>query len=105
MILKLSELRVVAFTKFAKESEKIIVTFVDIEYQKLISHSVTRWLSLYLSLPRMLQMYPASQSYFMSIDKPTVVQKRFFGNYLSELCFKTLKHLRSFLVVMSKFRI
>jgi len=26
MILKLSELRVVAFTKFAKESEKIIVT-------------------------------------------------------------------------------
>jgi len=41
MILKLSELRVVAFTKFAKESAKTIVA-VDIAYQKLISHSVTR---------------------------------------------------------------
>jgi len=40
MILKMSELRVVTFTKFAKESEKTIVT-VDTEYQKLISHSVT----------------------------------------------------------------
>jgi len=29
---------------------------VDIQYQKLISHSVTRWLSLYPSLPRMLPM-------------------------------------------------
>jgi len=46
MIFKLSELRVVAFTKFAPESEKTIVT-VDIEYQKHIAHSVTRWLSLY----------------------------------------------------------
>jgi len=27
---------------------------------------------------------PASNSYFMSIDKPAVVLKRFFGNSLSE---------------------
>jgi len=32
--LKLSELRVVAFTKFAKENEDFC-DFVDIEYQKL----------------------------------------------------------------------
>jgi len=50
---------------------------VDIEYQKRISHSVTRWLSHYPSLPRMLQIYAASHSYFMSINKPTVVLKRF----------------------------
>ena len=62
--------------------------FVDIEYQKHIIHSGTKWLSLYPSLPRMLQMYPASHSYFMSIDKPTVVLKRFFGNSLSELCLR-----------------
>ena len=55
--------------------------FVDIAYQKLISRSVTRWLSLYPSLPRMLQLYPASHSYFMSIDKPTVVLKRFFWKF------------------------
>jgi len=62
MILKLSDVRVVAFTKFAKESEKTC-DFVDIEHQKLISHIVTRWLSLYPSLPEMLQIYPASYSY------------------------------------------
>jgi len=60
---KLSELRVVAFTKFAKESEKTIATFWLLSTKRLISHSVTRWLLLYPSLPRMLQMYPASHSY------------------------------------------
>ena len=80
MILKLSELRVVAFTKFAKEGENYC-DFVGIEYQKLISHIVTKWQSLYPSLPRTLQMYPASHSYFMSTDKPTVVLKRFFWNF------------------------
>jgi len=67
----------------SKKIEKTIVT-VDIEYQKLFSRSVTRWLSLYRSLLRMLPLYPASNPY--SIDKPTVVLKRFFGNSLSEFC-------------------
>jgi len=32
-------------------------------------------------------MYRAlHSSYFLSIDKPTVVLKRFNGNYLSKLC-------------------
>jgi len=35
-------------------------------------------MSLYPSLLRMVQMYPASHSYSMSIDKPTVVLKRCF---------------------------
>jgi len=59
---------------------------MDIAYQKRISRSVTRWLSLYRSFPRMLQLYPARNSYFISIDKPTVVLKRFFLYYLSEFC-------------------
>jgi len=72
--------------------------FVNIEYQKRISP--------YPNLPRMLQMYPASHSSFMSIDKPTVVLKRFFRNYPSELCWThwdTCNHL--WLLLMSKFRI
>jgi len=73
--LKLSELRVVAFAEF--EEWKDCCDFVDIEYQKLIFRSVARWLSLYRSLPRMLRLHPASHSYFMSIDKSTVVLKRF----------------------------
>jgi len=59
MILKMSELCVVAFAQFAKKSVKIIVNFWILSV-KNISHSVTRWLSLYPSLPRMLQMYSVS---------------------------------------------
>jgi len=48
-------------------------------------------------------MYLASHSYLMTIDKPTVVLKHFFGSSLNELC---LKHSQSFqLLLMSKFRI
>jgi len=99
MILKLSELRKVAFTKFTKESEKTIVA-----YQKLISHSVINLLSLYPSLPmqRMLQMYPASHSYFMSIDRPTVVLKRFFWKFFQRTLFKRLRYLQSFLVAFNE---
>ena len=74
--------------------------FVDIEYQKHIAHSVTRWLSLYPSLPRMLKLYPASHSYFISTHKPTVVLKRFFFYSLNELC---LRHWAIFNHLMSSF--
>jgi len=53
--------------------------------KKDIAHSVTRWLSLYASLPRMLQVYPASPSYFVYNHKSTVALKHLFGNSLSEL--------------------
>jgi len=54
--LKLSELRVIVFAQFAKKEWEDYYDFVEIEYQKHISRSVTRWLSLYRSLPRMLQV-------------------------------------------------
>ena len=74
--------------------------FVDAEYRKLLSHSVTRWLSLYpYSLSRMLEMYPALQSYFTSIDKPPTVLKRFYEAPLSELY---LKHLQSLIAVFNE---
>jgi len=56
----MSELRVAAFAQFAKKEWQDHCNFVDIEGQKLISHSLIRWQLLYPSLPRMLQMYPAS---------------------------------------------
>jgi len=71
---------------------------VDIEFQKLISHAVTGWLSLYPTLNRMLQMNPASDSHFMSIDKPTVVLKRFVWKFSEQTLFKTLRYLQSFMV-------
>jgi len=69
------------------------------EYQKLISHSLTRWLLLYPSLPRMFQMYPALHSYFMSIHKPTDVLKCFLGHFLRELW---LRYLQSFVVAFNE---
>ena len=79
-----------------REVERLL--HVEIEYKKLLSHSVTRWLSLYSNLSRMIQMHPAMQSYFLSIDKLPVLQKHFFENSLSELY---LKHLQSFVAVFS----
>jgi len=73
---------------------------MDIECQKLISHSLTRWLSLYSSFPRMLQMYPASHSYFMSIDNLTVVLKRLLWKFSERTLFKTLT--QSFLVAFNE---
>jgi len=53
MILKLSALRLFAFAEYAQRSENTIVPFC-IQNQKLLSHSLTRWLSFNSSLPRML---------------------------------------------------
>jgi len=76
---------------------------VDTECQKLISHSVTRWLALYPSLARVVKMHPASYSYFMSIDNLTVVLKTFFFLKFSErTLFKTLRQLQSFLVAFNE---
>jgi len=44
-------------------------------------------------------VYPDLQPYFMSVHKPTVVLKRFFGNSLSEIC---LRRLQSFLVAFNE---
>ena len=77
-----------------KEEWKDCGDFVDIEYQKLIFCSVTRWLSLYSSLPRMFQLFPASHSYFMSIDKPTVVLKRFLENFWANSV-----HIKTFAII------
>jgi len=70
---------------------------VDVEYQKLISRGVTTWPSLYRNLPTMLQLYPASNSSCISIDKPTVVLKRFFWKLFERILF-TLRHLQAFVV-------
>ena len=81
------------------EEFKDCCKFVEIEYQKLLSSCLTRWLSLYTSLPRILQMYPNLQLYFMCIDKPPVVLKRFQKSSVNELY---LKHLQSFVVIFNE---
>ncbi|KAH1179672.1 hypothetical protein KIL84_005722 [Mauremys mutica] len=40
--------------------------FVDVEYRKLLSHSKTRWLSLFPGNTRLIQIFPALKSFFLS---------------------------------------
>ena len=87
------------YTVRIEELKDYYCNFVDTEDRKLLSHSVTRWLSLYPSLSRMFQMYPASQSCFTSIDKPPIALKRFYEAALGELF---LKHLQSFIAVFNE---
>jgi len=101
--LKLSELRAVAFAHLAKNS---ICDLVDMAYQKLISLNVTRRLSLYLSLPRMLQLYTQLQ---IHTSWPSTSQLLFwivffFGNSLSEFGL-THQDICLWLLLLSKFRV
>ena len=73
------------------EELKDYCDFVDGEYQKLLFHCITRWLSLYPSISRMIDMFPALQSYFLSIAKAPVNLKRFYESSVSVLY---LKHLQ-----------
>ena len=49
-----------------KEECKEFCEFVDITYNKIISHVETRWLSLLRVISRVLQLWPAFVSYFHS---------------------------------------
>lgn len=66
------------------EALKEFCTFVEIEYRKLLFHSKTRWLSLFPVINRVLQMFPALQSFFLSEDQPPIGLKTFFENSLNE---------------------
>jgi len=79
--LKLVELPVVAFAQFANKSERTIVTLWILITKKLFLVAIT-----FSQLAKDASIVPSFNSYFMSIERPTVVLKRFFRNYLSELC-------------------
>ena len=78
------------------EQMKEYCDFVDIEYRKLLSHSKTRWLSLFPGITRLIQMFPALKSFFLSQDKPPTIIKAFFEHEFSEIY---LWHMHSLLIV------
>ena len=61
------------------EKLKEYCTFVDIEYRKLLSHSRTHWLSLFPGIARLIQMFPALRSFFLSPNKLPTMIKSFFN--------------------------
>lgn len=66
------------------ESLKEFCSFAEIEYKNLLGHSGTRWLSLFPAVNRILEVFPALKSYFLSIDNCPVILERFFNSNLSE---------------------
>lgn len=69
--------------------------FVDIEYKKLLSHTKTRWLSLFPGICRLIHMFPALKAYFLSQNKPPTVLKKFFEHEFSEIYLFLLQSLMS----------
>lgn len=67
------------------ETLKEFCDFVNIEYQKMLAYSKTRWLALMPAVERILKMFPALQSYFLSNDKCPLILRNFFESPASEL--------------------
>ena len=57
----------------------------DVEYQKLLGYSKTRWLALLPAIERVLRLFNPLKDYFQSIKKCPTVIKTFFENDLSEI--------------------
>jgi len=98
MILKLSELRVVAFTN-SQKSVKRLLWLCGYWVPKTYCSQRNQVAITLFSLPRMLQVYPACLHFHTSC--PSTRQLLFwnaFWKFSERTLFKILRHLRSFLV-------
>lgn len=59
--------------------------FVEIDYSRVLGYSRTRWLSMLPSIERVLKIFPALKSYFLSQNKCPTVMKQFFDSPVSEV--------------------
>lgn len=78
------------------EDLKSYCEFVDTNYKQLLSHSKTRWLSLFPAIERVLEMFAPLRSYFLSVPNPPKLLITFFENGLSEAY---LWHLHSLMTI------
>lgn len=78
------------------EKLKEYCEFAEVEYRKLLSHSKSRWLSLFPGITRLIEMFPALQSFFLSQEQPPTVIRKFFENEMSEIY---LWHMHSLMAV------
>ncbi|XP_028158533.1 uncharacterized protein LOC114351490 [Ostrinia furnacalis] len=67
------------------ENLKELCNYVEINYEKLLCHSKTRWLSLFPAIERILELYEALKEYFLTGDKSPVIIKKFFESDTSEI--------------------
>ncbi|XP_025410915.1 uncharacterized protein LOC112683919 [Sipha flava] len=65
------------------EKLKDFCDFVSIEYKNILGSVKTRWLSLQPAVSRIIDLYPALKSYFMSQEKCPTVLRTFFNDPIS----------------------
>ena len=75
------------FSIYTVRTEKLkgYCVFADVEYRKLLSHSNTRWLSLFPGITRLIEMFLPLRSFFLSQEHPPTIIKQFFENEMSEI--------------------
>lgn len=66
------------------EELKHFCEFVDITYKQLLYHTRTRWVSLMPAIERILKLWEALKSYFISQEKCPKILLDFFSNTLNE---------------------
>lgn len=66
------------------ESLKEFCEEADVNFRELLSHSKTRFLSIFPGVERVLKLYEPLKNYFLSLPTPPVVLQAFFENPLSE---------------------
>lgn len=62
------------------EKLKEFCEFGQTEYKNILGYSNTRWLALLPAIERLLQLYAALRSYFLSIEKCPALIKMYFEN-------------------------
>ena len=85
------------FSIYAVRAEQVkeYCKFANCKHKRLLSHSKTRWLSLFPGISRLLEMFSPLKSYFLSQEHPPIVIKRFFKNEMSELYLWNMQSLMS----------
>lgn len=75
------------FSVYTVRTEKFkeLCDYININYEKLLYHSKTRWLSLFPAIERILKLYLALKEYFLTTNKTPVIIKMFFENDVNEI--------------------
>lgn len=66
------------------ETLKSVCEYIHVNYQKLLYHSKTRWLSLFPAIERILKMFLPLKEYFLTTPQVPTTLKAFFENELAE---------------------
>lgn len=79
------------FGHFSSQAKRVkelkdFFNFVDLEYKAILRHVPTRWLSLYPAVERILAVFPALKSYFLSMgeDMPVALRNYFSDENMAE---------------------